>query len=575
MKVIVAIGNSGLWEQFALSQTGNVQSLDQLTDVSGTDSQTVVTSMLSEANQVRNVLSSNDSFSVVIFYQQAEHFIAQSLAQGVELEDAKGLWLQNAEQILLVHKQNRRRVKLVNLEQSVASADFAERALAEFDVSLSFNQVSQHTNSFELLLACQLVRQDKTLSDLNVKLNASSLPAVETTFVSVDCNGLLRANLAVTKASEANNATIEELQQQALEKNDALAAMERDKQRVHQSFTEIQGELNLQKNNATHKINELQQDLELAELQMLSTQEEYEELAGQLESEKRKTVSIESQSQKQVSVLNSQIVDANQEIELLSLQLEQVQEELESQYIQNTDLASASKQLQEALAAAKNELAASTEALRNSDSVLLKTQSELEKLNRTINTYQKRVDGLEEQLAKLRIEKSQQLRRKELELTKLTTSHEKLLNEHTTLKHKLDQTKAELDQIHQSAFWKTAVPVRKLVKAVGNIDKKKAKLQRDIGLLLTSQYFDAQWYLETYPDIAASEINPAEHYLKFGAKEGRFPSPQFDGDWYLNRYPDVAEQQINPLIHYIKFGLSEGRSASPKMLTMQNDQRRG
>jgi hypothetical protein len=124
-------------------------------------------------------------------------------------------------------------------------------------------------------------------------------------------------------------------------------------------------------------------------------------------------------------------------------------------------------------------------------------------------------------------------------------------------------------------LWKSAEPMRKLARVVQKVDKKRAKLQQDIGLLLTSEYFDAQWYLDTYPDVAASNTNPAEHYLKFGAKEGRFPSPRFDGNWYLKRYPDIAIADINPLIHFIKFGISEGRSASPKMLTNQSNKIRG
>jgi hypothetical protein len=86
---------------------------------------------------------------------------------------------------------------------------------------------------------------------------------------------------------------------------------------------------------------------------------------------------------------------------------------------------------------------------------------------------------------------------------------------------------------------------------------------------MTSEYFDIIWYLQSYPDVAESGINPAEHYLCFGADEGRAPGPLFDSNWYLSQYPDVAENEVNPLLHYVKFGAQEGRTASPKLLQHQ------
>tara|TARA_Y100000592_G_C5251187_1_gene212904 strand:- start:15 stop:296 length:282 start_codon:yes stop_codon:yes gene_type:complete len=88
-----------------------------------------------------------------------------------------------------------------------------------------------------------------------------------------------------------------------------------------------------------------------------------------------------------------------------------------------------------------------------------------------------------------------------------------------------------------------------------------------MGLLYTSDLFDADWYLDTYPDVSGAGLDPAEHYLLYGAKEGRKPSPQFDGKWYLKANPDVAKENRNPLIHYLKFGRAENRSISPVMIT--------
>jgi hypothetical protein len=82
-----------------------------------------------------------------------------------------------------------------------------------------------------------------------------------------------------------------------------------------------------------------------------------------------------------------------------------------------------------------------------------------------------------------------------------------------------------------------------------------------VATLRGSPLFDAAWYLRTYPDVAAAGADPVEHYLAFGAAEGRDPGPEFDTDAYLRANPDVAEAGVNPLLHYIDFGRQEGRRA--------------
>lgn len=128
----------------------------------------------------------------------------------------------------------------------------------------------------------------------------------------------------------------------------------------------------------------------------------------------------------------------------------------------------------------------------------------------------------------------------------------------------------ELDKLRKSISWKAATPVRVLGRLVRKSDPARAKLLQDIGLLLTSEYFDVDWYLRNYPDVAENQINPAEHYLLHGAAEGRLPGPSFDGNWYLRHYPDVSASNMNPLLHFILHGQQEGRNSSPILLTNNN-----
>ncbi len=77
-----------------------------------------------------------------------------------------------------------------------------------------------------------------------------------------------------------------------------------------------------------------------------------------------------------------------------------------------------------------------------------------------------------------------------------------------------------------------------------------------------SGLFDAPWYLQRHPDVAAGGHKPAEHFLQQGWHESRWPNAYFDVDFYLGENLDVALGGINPLLHYIQHGEAAGRSPS-------------
>jgi GT2 family glycosyltransferase/glycosyltransferase involved in cell wall biosynthesis len=77
-------------------------------------------------------------------------------------------------------------------------------------------------------------------------------------------------------------------------------------------------------------------------------------------------------------------------------------------------------------------------------------------------------------------------------------------------------------------------------------------------------HFDAQWYLDAYPDVRAGDENPLVHFVHRGAKEGRQPNRYFVPRWYLQQYPDVAAAGIEPALHFNLHGALEGRSPGPE-----------
>jgi len=74
--------------------------------------------------------------------------------------------------------------------------------------------------------------------------------------------------------------------------------------------------------------------------------------------------------------------------------------------------------------------------------------------------------------------------------------------------------------------------------------------------------FDSSYYLAHNPDVAASGMNPLEHFLQFGGQEGRSPNADFDSAFYLSQNPDVVAEGLNPFLHYLAYGWREGRDAS-------------
>lgn len=93
----------------------------------------------------------------------------------------------------------------------------------------------------------------------------------------------------------------------------------------------------------------------------------------------------------------------------------------------------------------------------------------------------------------------------------------------------------------------------------------------DRQLVAESDLFDAAGYLAENPDVAAAGLDPLEHFLLHGAKEGRRASAKFDTVLYLAANPDVAEAGLNPLVHYLRHGRDEGRALAPPQPMSEGD----
>lgn len=85
---------------------------------------------------------------------------------------------------------------------------------------------------------------------------------------------------------------------------------------------------------------------------------------------------------------------------------------------------------------------------------------------------------------------------------------------------------------------------------LSNMDTQQKQNAIDLAVIEKSGQFDPEYYLRTNPDVAQSGIDPLVHYVYYGAREGRNPTPHFDTTNYQATYPVLPT--CNPFAHYLE-----------------------
>ncbi|MGY4877579.1 hypothetical protein ACLUEY_06785 [Vreelandella aquamarina] len=161
------------------------------------------------------------------------------------------------------------------------------------------------------------------------------------------------------------------------------------------------------------------------------------------------------------------------------------------------------------------------------------------------------------------------------ELHKTQELLEKSALDHVQLRQQLEKRQKELNMLRNSSQqhihhlerlvqWLRVHAQRHAAAAYREIRSYKKTLPKQAAMLEASQFFDADWYREQYPDVAQAGLRPAEHFIKFGAIDGRDPGPLFSTDFYLTYYEDVAASGQHPLLHYLRHGVTEQRETRPE-----------
>lgn len=63
-------------------------------------------------------------------------------------------------------------------------------------------------------------------------------------------------------------------------------------------------------------------------------------------------------------------------------------------------------------------------------------------------------------------------------------------------------------------------------------------------------HFDEEYYSFLYPDYSLQTSMPLAHYLRYGWKEGKNPSPLFNNQLFLLRNPNIIDSGLSPLEYF-------------------------
>ncbi len=594
MKVALTVASTPHWESVAEHiegyKTTHLENTPQ-------ESDTLVLTDACTVDQLAEAINNTAISTMVVFYQQAEHYLAEAVSQGASFENAAEQWQRTTNHLLQIQRKNRARLKLINIEQAMAAPQAFSEQLASLKVITAKESAGSAQPDVTLLAACQYVAQETELLQINNLLQASSLLLKPDNKIALDIESIVGEYDSVASRLAQLACEIKGITSQNNRLQCAIAACEVNLKNATE-----------EKNFLFNQLHQVQEELEKTAIerasneaakkaQHLKLQESLEQTQVAHELENNRLLFDLDARTKERDVLHdkqellvAQLSESVEENSLLHTQLHHVQEELKNSIFEKESLEESSKaervksqQLLEKIAAINNAEKLDNNKVLADLSVKISEQgTQKEKYQQLANQLKEsneenallltQLHLVQEELERIFLSKKETVQQKQLKREIIKLEH-KLRNTTADLaskNYRLSLVLQEVADMKASIFWKTGAPIRAVSQALNKSKNQRKKIENDIELILSSEFFDAEWYLAQYPDVAESTISPAEHYLSFGAAEQRFPGPLFSGAWYTYTYSDVADSGINPLLHYIKFGKAEGRTASLKLLQDQS-----
>ncbi len=333
---------------------------------------------------------------------------------------------------------------------------------------------------------------------------------------------------------------IGEMQAKVKERNERLLQLDSAGFLLQKKFNAIQETVV----DRESEINHLETSIKDKKLRIQGLDSEVLKLQNQLTEAEKSVVRTDTE----IAFLKGRIKEKDELIYILNENVERLQSELKS-----------SRESVSTLEASYDEI----------QSVVNERNDKIRQLDFVVKTLKKELSEFKNAESKRETELRQfasEIEGKNEHINQLNADAERSKNEIDLLRAQGEHFRREREAILDSTSWKITVPLRWISKKVRNIKPNIVTayylFNRQYRLIKKSSLFDVAFYLEKYPDVAASRIDPTIHYIKSGAEEGKDPHPLFNSRYYLAHNLDVREAKVNPLWHYLKYGWKERQSKS-------------
>ncbi|MEP4053454.1 MAG: hypothetical protein ABJN22_14525 [Litorimonas sp.] len=548
---------------------------------------------------------------ILAFYLPASTGIGAYLEAGLSPDEARFAWLTTTGELLKFTRSHYKNVTLANLEATLRFPnEFIEFCVNKFRFNGSESlQAGIHLPEIDpinALIASQLAKQDEAISSLQQELDARSSPIEpfkipenfdiqgvyeRLSYLEDERNEALKHIKDYKRRDEKNKERISSLKDQCMTLQTSLQSM--------QSNLEDASKLSEDNSRLLKKVPLLVENLRVMQIELNEAGVQSAERIRLLQAEvaekadaakvlernninlKDLLVDVESTSVEKIDSLTSQISTMEKKANELIETTSTLQSKLLAAQAKLSDmkvLEVNNQNLKERLAYVEAASAKKIDSLTRQTTALEKKSAKVEAATaKKIDSLTRQTTALEKKSAKIDEAHENALTKdkilsehlKEVQLNSeiaylnyldMTTELEELKqamrwrdvrskNRMSSLEKELTEKQSRIDRFESSLSWKLARSLGVLLSTTGLSRQKISK--EDLKLIKRSGYFDAKWYIKTYPDVRGASITPLEHYLRHGFKEGRSPGPDFNSQRYLKDNPEVSESGENPLLHFL------------------------
>ena len=274
--------------------------------------------------------------------------------------------------------------------------------------------------------------------------------------------------------------------------------------------------------------------------------------------------------------LSSDLDDAHRAVTERARQVEALKQTITEQETKATALDQALSERTSELGAIRSELAARDAKIAALDQALSERTSELGAIRSELAGREAKIGALDQALSE-RTSELGALQQTLVESRVRISSVESILS--SLQASTSSRMTAPLRWIKRSlgrlSFSSIGFPLTRGWRALRTRSRSPLRDWRAARVIARSGLFDREWYLKNNLDVAALRIDPIRHYVAFGTREGRDPSPSFSTRAYLSHNEDVAVAEVNPFSHFLLFGIIEGRTPAtfPRKLKARSQNR--